>query len=57
VNIGAYQTGSNPTIDRAIEFIGPIRAFLRQKAECFSTAEETLGALAQICADARGSGA
>lgn len=30
INIGAYASGSNPAIDRAIQMIGPIREFLRQ---------------------------
>ena len=30
INIGAYQTGSNPEIDEAISRIGEIRAYLRQ---------------------------
>jgi len=30
VNIGAYAKGSNPEIDRALEMIGPINAFLQQ---------------------------
>ena len=30
VNIGAYARGSNPQIDRALQFIEPINAFLRQ---------------------------
>lgn len=30
INIGAYASGSNPNIDKAIEMIEPIRQFLRQ---------------------------
>jgi flagellum-specific ATP synthase len=30
VNIGAYQKGANADIDRAIEMVGPINAFLQQ---------------------------
>ncbi len=30
VNIGAYSKGSNPDIDRALDMIGPINAFLQQ---------------------------
>ena len=32
INIGAYARGSNPQIDRALQFIGPINEFLRQGA-------------------------
>ena len=37
INIGAYKKGSNPRIDRAIEKIDSINAFLRQRAEEPST--------------------
>ncbi len=30
VNIGAYARGSNPRIDRALQFIAPIETFLKQ---------------------------
>lgn len=30
VNIGAYQRGSNPEVDEAIQMVGPINQFLRQ---------------------------
>lgn len=30
INIGAYNKGSNPDIDRAIDLIGPLRSFLCQ---------------------------
>jgi len=33
INIGAYQKGSNPEIDRAINMIGRVNAFLRQGIE------------------------
>ena len=33
VNIGAYARGSNPQIDRALQFIEPINAYLRQRVE------------------------
>ena len=32
VNIGAYARGSNPRIDRALEFIEPIEEFLKQSS-------------------------
>jgi flagellum-specific ATP synthase len=53
VNIGAYQHGSNPTIDRAIGLIGTIRTFLRQRPSRRASAEETLGALSEIANRAR----
>jgi len=30
VNIGAYQKGASPDVDRAIAMVGPINAFLQQ---------------------------
>ena len=33
INIGAYARGSNPRIDRALQFIEPIEGFLRQPVE------------------------
>jgi len=50
VNIGAYSRGANPEIDRAIDMIGPINAFLRQDvaesqtlAECFQAVIALIG--------------
>ena len=33
INIGAYAQGSNPQIDRALQFVEPINMFLRQRVE------------------------
>ena len=33
INIGAYARGSNPQIDRAMQFIEPINVYLRQRVE------------------------
>jgi flagellum-specific ATP synthase len=33
IEIGAYQKGSNPRIDRAIHAVDPIRTFLRQRTD------------------------
>ncbi len=48
VNIGAYRSGSNPRIDRALELIGPIRGFLKQGTHEGAGIEETLTALAEL---------
>ncbi len=48
INIGAYKKGSNPRIDRAIEKIDAINAFLRQQVEESSTFEQTLEKLKEI---------
>ncbi len=42
INIGAYVTGSNPKIDRAINRIDHINAFLKQDINESTTSEETL---------------
>lgn len=50
VNIGAYARGSNAEIDRALDMIGPINAFLRQDVSesdtldaCFAAIEKLVG--------------
>ena len=48
VNIGAYRAGSNPRIDRALELIGPLRAFLRQQVSDPAPIVESLTALAEL---------
>ena len=48
VNIGAYRAGSNPRIDRALELIGPINGFLRQKESEDLDMDETLLKLAEL---------
>lgn len=45
INIGAYVTGSNPGIDRAIQMIDPIRAFLRQDVRDQTGFADTVGSL------------
>lgn len=42
INIGAYNKGSNPKIDRAIEKIGPVNEFLRQGISEQSDYEQTV---------------
>ncbi|MCM3746010.1 flagellar protein export ATPase FliI [Paenibacillus pasadenensis] len=42
INIGAYQSGSNPEIDEAISQIGVIHAFTRQKTNEKADYKETL---------------
>ena len=45
INIGAYKRGSNPRIDRAIEKIDSVNAFLKQRAEEPSTLPEARASL------------
>ncbi|HFC98221.1 MAG TPA: FliI/YscN family ATPase [Thermosulfurimonas dismutans] len=48
INIGAYVKGSNPEIDRALEKIEAIKAFLRQEVEERADLEESLRALKEV---------
>ncbi len=53
VNIGAYRAGSNPRIDRALELIGPLRAFLRQQVNDVAPNIDSLTALAELAMASR----
>lgn len=48
INIGAYQRGSNPEVDRAIKLYPTINGFLKQGMEEHFTYEETLLALENL---------
>ncbi len=48
INIGGYVKGSNPEIDRAIELIDKLKAFLRQKINESYTVEESVELLKNI---------
>lgn len=48
INVGAYNKGSNEDIDKAIEKIGAIRAFLTQEVGEKISFEDTLNAMKQI---------
>ncbi|MBN8554433.1 MAG: FliI/YscN family ATPase [Deltaproteobacteria bacterium] len=48
INIGAYVKGSNPNVDEAIQFIEPIRAFLRQNVELKVNLAETVAQMRNI---------
>jgi flagellum-specific ATP synthase len=45
LNIGAYAPGSNPQIDAAIQMIGPVNEFLRQKIDEKCSYADTIGRL------------
>ena len=51
INIGAYEDGSNPAIDRARRLIQPVRAWLRQGVHEQTTLAETVGALEGMFTD------
>ncbi|MFP4528272.1 MAG: flagellar protein export ATPase FliI [Candidatus Kapaibacterium sp.] len=48
ISIGAYQKGSNPRLDKAIELRDEINGFLTQEIEEFCDYEETLDRLLKI---------
>lgn len=48
INVGAYKSGANPKIDRAIKLIEPINEFLRQKTDDHSNMNQCLRTLSQI---------
>lgn len=48
INIGAYQRGSNPEVDRAIKLYPAINRFLRQEINEFFSYEDTLQQLRQL---------
>ena len=51
INIGAYMTGSNPAVDRAVENIDHIRAFLKQDMNEAAPFEATLKQLGDLVPD------
>lgn len=50
IEIGAYQTGANPKIDKAIEMIDRCQAFLCQEIQENCSFEETRQQLKELCA-------
>lgn len=52
INIGAYKTGANPKIDRAIRSIDAINDFLKQSTDDHSNMKKCLNQLQQIVAGA-----
>lgn len=48
VNIGAYAQGSNPRIDRALQFVEPINGFLRQRIDESGGLDEHLSQLKAV---------
>lgn len=53
IRLGAYATGSNPEVDRAIALNGPLEAFLHQGKDEASTIGESFAALSQILVDGK----
>jgi len=53
INIGAYKTGANPKIDKAVKVIDQINDFLKQKTEDSATMAQCLRTMQQITAGAQ----
>ena len=52
INIGAYQSGSNPRVDASIRANDPLMSFLRQNVDDTTPAESTWEQLAHVLAQA-----
>ena len=48
INVGAYVKNSNPKIDRAIEKVSGIQAFLRQRFDTLSERESAFSKLREV---------
>ena len=48
INIGAYVKGNNPLVDKALEKLPQIEAFLRQEVDEAVPIDETVSRLIQI---------
>jgi len=47
IEVGAYQPGSNPRVDRALACMGALNTFLRQAPAEHFTLEQTIAAVRQ----------
>ena len=55
INIGAYEAGTNPQVDRALALLGPMRRFLQQAPDDRTSPEQCLARLRELVnADADG---
>jgi flagellum-specific ATP synthase len=52
INIGAYKSGANPKIDKAIKLIDPINEFLKQRTDDKSNMAQCLRVMLQITSGA-----
>ena len=56
INIGAYQSGSNPNIDRAIKVINSVNSFLRQDIKEHTKFDQTIDRMNHIYAQIQNAG-
>ena len=45
IDVGAYRTGSNPLVDRAVQLNAPIKNFLRQQVNDEISFEDVVDSL------------
>jgi FliI/YscN family ATPase len=50
ISIGAYESGTNPQVDRALELLGPMRQFLRQPPDDRTSPERCVERLKELIA-------
>ena len=48
IDVGAYQSGTNPLVDAAVAYEDEINAFLRQRMDDHTEAEDAWSQLAQL---------
>lgn len=48
ISVGAYQRGSNPSIDKAIEIMDRINSFLKQRVDEISSYEDSIAHLIEL---------
>ena len=51
INIGAYEEGSNPEIDKVLELIEPMRTFMRQEVSTGSDFNDAVAKLEEIMSE------
>ena len=56
INIGAYQSGSNPNIDRAIKVIDSVNSFLRQDINEHTQFDKTIDRMDRLYAQTQNAG-
>ncbi len=50
ISIGAYEAGSNPEVDRALELLGPMRRFLQQQPDDRTSPQQCVARLKELIA-------
>jgi FliI/YscN family ATPase len=48
INIGAYEAGTNPQVDRALKLLGPMRRFLQQAPDDRTSPDECVARIGEL---------